>query len=175
MDGKSPIIKSGDKIILMTPNVLQQMTTVCIIGDIILIPFSIILYPTTDGAPGMIAFLWILAFIVTFGAFGFKSKYIFDSTQKQIFMEGTSFFIPYKKMLCNYSDVAVIGIQTRTYNHKGRTMYSYYLVYSTKHNPSRFHKLATNEGINHVLKISDLNMMGQLLSKTIECPFKAVM
>ena len=171
MNGKSPITKSDNKIFLSTPNILQQMTTVIIICDILLIPFTYIFKQTPYGQDSII-FIWILAIAFTIGVFGFKNTFIFDSTQKQIFVKGTLFFIPYTHLLHNYSDISEIGVKTKTYYYKGKTVYVYYLVYSTKNQPNKYKNLASSEGIKHVLTLNDFNMMAQLLVETVGCSYK---
>ncbi len=172
MKGNSPLTQQGNKLILLSPDTLQRMTAVVIIIDIVLIPFSILLYPTTDEAKYIIIFFWISAFILTFANFGFKSRFIFDSTKKQIFLEGTSYFRPYTKLVCNYSDVSLIGIQYHEYRGKNSTIRYYDLVYEIRPRFSEFHLLATTGGVRQAFSYNELQKLGQLLSKTLDCPFK---
>ncbi len=173
MDGKSPITKTSDKIVLMAPNILQQMTSICIIGDLVLIPFSLMLYQTTESAPLIVKYLWIFALTTTLAAFGFKKKYIFDTSKEQIFCEGTFAFIPYRKYLYNFTDIAEVGVRMiRFGNNRGGPMSSYFLVFSAKKHPGKYHYLATSEGINHKLNLNDINKLGKILSEILKCPFK---
>ena len=183
MNGLSPISKSRDKITLLTPNALQQMSTVCVIGDVVFIFFAYMMYMANEKILGMLIVLGVIAFFITLFSFSFKSNYVFDTVKKQISIEGIRFFVPFSQYICNFSDVAVIGV--KCYEHKSKkrtnygtsyrtnyiTYYSYDLVYATNQQPSKFKKLATTMGINHTLTFEDINKMGELLSTTIECRF----
>ena len=171
MLGLSPIKQTNDKIYLLTPNPLQQMTTVCIICDIIFIPFAYLMYMANENILGLMLFLGVFAFAFTFVCFGFKSKFAFDTVKKQIFIEGTNFFVPYRKFLGNFSDIEVIGVQCYEHHDKHGTTYSYDLVYASKQEPVKFKKLATTMGINHMLTFDDINKIGLILSETTGCRF----
>lgn len=171
MQGLSPIKQTDDKIYILTPNPLQQMTTVCIIGDIIFIPFAYVMYLANEQILGMMLFLGLFAFAFTMICFGFKSKFVFDKSKKQLFMEGTNFFVPYSKYLCNFADIAIMGVQCYEHHDKHGTKYSYDLVYANMDEPRKFKKLATTMGINHVLTFDDINKIGLILSETAGCRF----
>ncbi len=171
MNGLSPISKTNDKILLLTPNPVQQLSDVCIICDIIFIPFAYMMYMVNENILGLMILLGIFAIGITIISFGFKSRFAFYKAKKQIFIEGTNFFVPYSNFLCNFSDIAIIGVQC--YEHRGKYgySYSYDLVYATINQPTKFKKLATTQGINHMLTFDDINKMGLLLSETIGCNF----
>lgn len=171
MQGISPISQTSDKIYLLTTNQLQQMTSVCIIGDIIFVPFAYMMYMANPEILGFMLFLGLFAICFTFICFGFKSKYTFDKIKKQIFVEGTNFFVPYTKYICNFSDVTIIGVQCYEHHSKHGKHYSYNLVYATNQEPTKFKKLAMTTGINHMLNFDDINIIGEILSKTIGCRF----
>ena len=171
MRGISPIKPEGSKIYLLTPNPLQQMTTVCIICDIIFIPFAYLMYMANEKILGFMLFLGVFAFAFTYVCFGFKSKFAFDTAKEQMFIEGTNFFVPYKKLVCNFSDIEVMGVQCYEHRDKHGTSYSYDLVYATKQEPVKFKKLATTMGINHMLTFNDINEIGLILSKATGCRF----
>ena len=171
MQGLSPIPQKSDKIILLTPNPLQQMTTVCVICDIIFIPFAYLMYMANEQILGFMLFLGVFAIGFTIICFGFKSKYVFDKSRKQLFIEGTNFFVPYSKYLCNFADIAIIGVQCYEHHDKHGTKYSYNLVFATMQEPVKFKKLATTTGINHQFNFDDINKLGVILSETIECRF----
>ena len=171
MQGLLPISQTKDKILLLTPNPLQQMTDVCIVCDIIFIPFAYMMYTANEEILGLMLFIGLFAICFTLICFGFKSKFVFDKVRKQMFVEGTNFFIPYSNFLHDFSDIEIIGVQC--YEHRGKrgVQYSYDLVYAARQEPAEFKKLATTTGINHVLNFDDINKLGFILSETIGCRF----
>ncbi len=176
MKSNSPLSIIGDKIIITPPFVLQEMTNICIVSDVVIIIFTFILYSIKDSAPDVIyflSFLWVIAIIVNILAFGFRSKLIFDTKSKIIINEGTNLFAPYQKTLCNFSDIEIIGVKGYISKNKQKnsTIYFYELVYATKQDPLEFKVLAQTGAVTYNSNLNELNKMGELLSKTVNCQF----
>ena len=171
MQGISPISKSKDRICLLTPNPMQQLTSVCVICDIIFIPFAIMMCMANKEMLAFMLVLGLFAFVVTFICFGFSSKYVFDTVKKQLLIEGTRFCVPYRDYLCDFSDINIIGVQCYEHHSKHRTDYSYDLVFAAKQLPDKFIKLASSMGIKYALDFDEINKLGLILSETIGCRF----
>ncbi len=173
MNGTSPLTQTEDKIELVTPKPFQQLTGVCIVCDFLLAFFSYSMYTVNERITSELVALWIVAFIITFLAFGFKSKFVFYIAQEEIFIEGTKFFIPYKRLFCDFTDINIIGVECYEERTKqGGKYYSYDLVFALKQQPLVFRRFATTMMVNYVFKFEDINKLGDLLSKTMGCRFK---
>ena len=179
MIGSSPISKFEDRIVITAPKSVQEFRKVCIFLDCVMIPFSFLLYLTKEYNPRVIIiilFLWSLVLIINIIIFGFKTNYVFNKRSRNVYKEGNSLFIPFQKLICSFDDISDMGV--KSYRQKIRKKYggesihySYFLVFATKQNPSAFIDLASTEGINHCLSFEEINKIGELLSKTVNCRF----
>ncbi len=174
MVGKSPVKKIGDRIIIQSPNGFQEMTTVCVVVDVILVLFSILLNSIKDLVPqvtGMIIFLWVIVLVLNFIVYGFRGQFVFNSRTKVVSKEGISCFIPYQKKICNFDEITILGIRCYESKNKGKYFYSYELVFATKQQLSKFEILARTYGVNHTFCLNELNKIGKILAETIKCRF----
>ena len=182
---RMPLNKKGDNVFLDFPSLNEQLFTVGVIGLILIFVFGLGMYVATKNKD-IFLFLAGIGTVAAVYIYGCRYKYLFNIRTKQIVKEGIICFIPFSKVICNFKDVAVIGVRGYCAGSKKRRRsifdneahpedlyFKYHLVFVTKKRPTKFIFIASTLGISDSLTLGDLNDIGSDLAELTETEFIA--